>query len=210
MKAIAAFGLALALAACAPARVEPVATYGGAQLPRPALVVVEDFVATPDVVQTDRGIIARLRNGVSGTSEAAAQAAADRKVTAAITRVLIAEIGKLGLPAVAAAEPSAQGAGGRVIVSGAILSIDEGNKTRRTLVGLGAGQSSVTARADVYYAEAGTPRLLESFSADAESGRKPGAAETMGAGAATGRIAESAAVGAGSAVALSGDVDADA
>jgi hypothetical protein len=41
------------------------------------------------------------------------------------------------------------------------------------------------------------PRLLESFAASADSGRAPGMAETMGAGAVAGRVATSAAVGGG-------------
>jgi hypothetical protein len=80
------------------------------------------------------------------------------------------------------------------------------------VIGLGAGKSEIQARADVYYSTgAGEPRLLQSFAADAQSSRKPGAAETMGVGAATGRAAESAAVGVGvgAGAAMSGDVEAD-
>src|SRR5258707_6348653 len=43
------------------------------------------------------------------------------------------------------------GAGNRVIVDGQMLSIDEGNRTRRNLIGLGAGHSTVEADMQVYY-----------------------------------------------------------
>lgn len=201
-----------ALAACAPAKVEPLQDYRGGALPRPELVVVADFTTTPDEVKLDTGLGARLRNIVSGTSSSTQQSEVDRKVTAAISTTLVAEIQKMGLAALRSSGPVATTASNKLIVAGEILSIDEGNRTRRNLIGLGAGRSAVEARADVYYNPANAePRFVESFAADAESGRKPGAVETMGAGAATGRIAESAAVNVGSdiAPALSGDVTAD-
>ncbi len=196
--------------ACAPTIVVPAQTYGGDKLPRPSIVVVEDFRANQDAVQVDRGIGARLRGMASGTTPAMEQTEADRKVTATISEVLVAEIRKLGLPAVLAGEAPAQTEAGRLIIGGEVLSVDEGNRTRRNLIGLGAGRSDVRARTDVYYAgEGAAPRLVESFAADAESGRKPGAAETMGAGAATGRLLESSAANVGGAAAFGGDVEAD-
>ena len=88
--------------------------------------------------------------------------------------------------------------GNVVLVQGAILSVDEGNRTRRTLIGLGTGASSVSVDAQVLYRQGYlAPRLLESFSASADSGHAPGMAETMGAGAAADRVAVSAAAGTG-------------
>lgn len=198
------------LAGCAPTNVTPVQSYQGAQIPRPELVVVTDFLASSDTVKVDSGIGARLRNRLSGTSEPTQQAEDDRKVTAKISQVLVAEINKLGLPAVRGNGPAMWQGNGKLIVGGEILSIDEGNRTRRNLIGLGAGKSEVQARADVYYsAGADQPRFIESFTADAQSSRKPGAAETMGAGAATGRVLESGAAGVATGVAVSGDVEAD-
>lgn len=205
----AAFALAL-LSGCAPTKVAAVQPYQGGQLPRPEVVIVTDFLASPDTVKVDSGIGARLRNRLSGASPASQQAEDDRKVTAKITQILVAEINKLGLAAMAGNDPAMWRGSGRLIVGGEILSVDEGNRTRRNVIGLGAGKSEIQARADVYYSGgAGEPRFLQSFAADAQSSRKPGAAETMGVGAATGRVAESAAVGAGTGVAMGGDVDAD-
>ena len=77
-----------------------------------------------------------------------------------------------------------------------MLSVDEGNRTQRTMVGLGRGMSSVEATAQVYLLDSrAPPRLLESFTARADSGYTPGMAETLGVGAAAGRLATSAAVG---------------
>jgi len=204
-----AFAFAL-LSGCAPTNVTPVQPYQGAQMPRPELVVVTDFLASPDTVKVDTGIGARLRNRLSGTSQATQQSEDDRKVTAKISQVLTTQINKLGFATVHGNDPTSWQGNRRLIVGGEILSIDEGNRTRRNVIGLGAGKSEIQARADVYYSTgAGEPRFLQSFAADAQSSRKPGAAETMGVGAATGRAAESAAVGVGAGAAMSGDVDAD-
>jgi hypothetical protein len=209
---IATAAILSALAGCAPSSVKPMQTYQGAALPRPEIVIVTDFTAAPDAVKLDRGIGARLRTIVSGTSAAAQQSADDRKVAAAIATTLVAEIEKLGLPALYSNDIIAETGHNKLVLGGEILSIDEGNRTRRNIIGLGAGSSEVAARADVYYDRGGTgERLIESFTANAESSRKPGAAETMGVGAATGRVAESAAanVGTGLAPSLSGDVAGD-
>ena len=201
---------ALALGGCGPTNVTPVQPYQGAALPRPALVVVTDYMATPDRVTVDSGIGARLRNAVSGTSQSMQQAADDRAVTDKIAQILVAEIEKRGLPALRGNDPSLWAGQGRLVIGGEILSVDEGNRTRRNLIGLGAGKSDVQSRTDLYFSTgAGQPRFIESFTADAQSSRKPGAAETMGAGAATGRLVESGAVAVGTGATMSGDVQGD-
>jgi hypothetical protein len=95
---------------------------------------------------------------------------------------------------------SLQGIGpGRVaVVEGQLVSVDEGNRTRRTLIGFGAGKSSITADAWLLYATGPTPpQTLASFQADANSGRMPGMAAPVGIGAHAGHAAESAAVSGG-------------
>jgi hypothetical protein len=204
-----AFALAL-LSGCAPTKVAAVQPYQGAQLPRPNVVVITDFLASPDTVKVDSGIGARLRNRLSGTSQSTEQTEDDRKITAKISEILVAEINKLGLPAIRGNDPSLWQGAAKVVVGGEILSVDEGNRTRRNVIGLGAGKSDIQARADIYYSSGfGEPRFIESFAADAQSSRKPGAAETMGVGAATGRAAESGAVGVATGVTMSGDVEGD-
>ncbi|MBC8831786.1 DUF4410 domain-containing protein, partial [Escherichia coli] len=65
-------------------------------------------------------------------------------------------------------------------------------------IGLGAGKSEVGASVTVVFRPAsGTPQPLGTFSASANSGHMPGMVETAGVGAAAGRLATSAAVGAG-------------
>ena len=69
-------------------------------------------------------------------------------------------------------------------VQGDFLLIDDGNRARRMAIGLGAGASKVEAHVECYLKQPAENVLLTEFKAISQSSRKPGAAETMGAGAA--------------------------
>ena len=109
---------------------------------------------------------------------------------------------KLGLTVIRNAVPAG---GTKLIVTGQFVSVDEGNQTRRNIIGLGAGSSKVEADAQVSYQAAGTPpRYIESLTAKAQSSRKPGVLESGGVGVATAAASTAGAMPA----ALSAEVDA--
>ena len=190
--------LCLWLASCSQARVSTAQAYAGPPLPPPNRIVVLDFATDPRNVSVDQGLRARITRELGDTSLTDEQQEALRQVRMAITEDLVRRLREYGLPAEAADGVSPAPTGNVVLVQGAILSVDEGNRTRRTLIGLGTGASSVSVDAQVLYRQGYlAPRLLESFSASAESGHAPGMAETMGAGAAADRVAVSAAAGTG-------------
>jgi hypothetical protein len=118
---------------------------------------------------------------------------AARDTQTALAEGIVERLRKYGLPAEIAVNP--QGGPNDVLVQGQIVSIDQGNRTRRILIGLGAGKSTVTADAQLYHLTgAAPPRFMMAFEGTADSGRMPGAAETMGAGAAAQRIGTSTAL----------------
>jgi hypothetical protein len=122
---------------------------------------------------------------------------AAQSVPAAISAAMLDNLTKMGLSAVRV-ERGTRVAPEELLIEGQIVKIDEGNRTRRMTLGFGAGKSSVEADAQIYYGQpGGPPQILQTYDADANSGRKPG----MGVGAAS-------AVRGGSAVpgALSGTV----
>jgi len=84
-------------------------------------------------------------------------------------------------------------------IRGQFLSIDEGNRTQRVVIGLGRGRSDVRAAVQVYETLEEGRTLVAHLEADAKSGCKPGAAETMGVSAAVGAATATAATAAGSA-----------
>jgi hypothetical protein len=194
--------------ACASTQVETVTTDISGPLPRPERVLVYDFAVSPEEVRLDRGLSARAAEATQGTSRTEQEIETGRKVASALSVHLVKEIRNLGLDAERAFGPRQQ-ENNDLAIEGHLLSIDEGNRTERVVIGLGAGRTDVQAEVVLY--ENGL--LVEQLETDAKSGMKPGMAETMGAGAAAGNLATSAVVSAGMAgasEAFGANVEADA
>src|SRR5262245_40477650 len=189
---------------------ENVTTYGD-RLPRPQLIVVHDFTSNPGEVHLQSGLIGRVTEQIrsaEGTPVAEQEAQLRSQITGTMTAQLVQEIGKLGLPVTSAAAAGA--VTGQVLsIEGQFLTIDEGNRARRLLIGLGAGASHVRTAVQVFETNGGQHRLVEDFYTKAESSKKPGLAVTGGAGAAVGAAtAVTAGVAAGTTV-MAGKQDAE-
>jgi Domain of unknown function (DUF4410) len=189
-------GLAVCLsglfAGCASTQVT---TEGQAQafFPKPDRVFVYSFAVSPDEVTLDKGISAVIERAAKGASRTEEEKAAGREVADALANHLVTEIRALGLPASrAVGEPPADG--NTLTIRGQFISIDEGNRTERVIIGLGLGRTDVKTMTQVRSLQNGKKTLMCEFSTEAKSGRKPGAAETMGAGAVAGHVVESAVV----------------
>ncbi len=157
------------------------AAQSGVTLPRPARAVIVGFAADPNQVGLDRAIGARLQRGFSGTDPDAQQAALAQDVQDSVVAALVSDLGKMGFAATVA-QPGEEPRPGDLIVQGQITEIDQGNRARRLAIGFGAGKSEVQAAAQVtYVGPDGDPRLLQTYSASSNSGRKPG----LGVGAAS-------------------------
>ena len=160
------FGL-LALGACAPTTVETREDYSGtAALPRPYRVIVYDFAVSPDEVTLDQGLPEKLVRSFQSASTTEQERLVGQQVAQAIAQTMVEEIINGGLSA-ELARGSPPFPDNVILIKGQILSIDEGNRTTRTLVGLGVGRTHVEADAQVLYLAQGetTPRLLESMEA---------------------------------------------
>jgi len=195
MRTVAA-GLVLAGAtACARVSTDNVMMRGPG-LPKPELIIVHDFEVSRDNVQLDSGIGSRLERIVKGTPEEQDRLKLEQSVARTGSATLVEEIRKLGLRAEPATMAS-PGPGPTLSIEGQILSINEGNKTRRLVIGFGAGASEVRTLTQVYEVTGGAHRLVDDFYTTAKSSRKPGLGPMSGAGAAAGRAAQSAAVAGG-------------
>jgi len=194
--------------ACASTDVRTVSSDISGPLPRPDRVLVYDFYVAPEEVKLDQGISARVAEAAKGTPRTEQEIATGRKVASALSEHLVKEIQNLGLDAERAFGPRQQEFND-LAIEGYFLSIDEGNRTERVVIGLGAGRTDI--QAEVLLHQNGL--LREQLVVDAKSGLKPGMAETMGAGAAAGNLATSAVVSAGMAgasEAFGANVEADA
>ena len=159
----------------------PPAQVTGRPIPRPAEVLVYGFTIDPNTIQLDSGIKARLE-AMSGSADPQAERQdLAYQVTSAISETLVNAINRMGLIAVAVG-PGATARPGDVLIQGQIVRVTAGNATRRAILGFGAGKSEVYADVQVLRAEpGGYARPLQTYDANANSGRTPG----LGLGAAS-------------------------
>jgi Domain of unknown function (DUF4410) len=205
-------GLAL-LAACTSTQSQM--DTAGEMLPPPQVVIVDRFAVSADEVKLDEGLSADVEQAIRsdrGTPRTEQEMEAGHQVAEAIADKLVVEIRDMGLAAergstVPAAVQNA------VLIKGQLISIDEGNRTERVVVGVGAGRSDVRAQVQAYEVTPAGSRLIDTIEVDGKSGLTPGMAETMGVGGLTGHLLVSAVASGGLHVvseSIGADVVADA
>jgi hypothetical protein len=208
-----AFSLVISLVAglgCTTAQVyfEPDAS----QLPRPDRVLVYDFATSPEDVKLDRGLSARVVDAAKSASPTEQERELGTKVASALAKKLVEELQGLGMTAqrTSGMPPTT---GDSLLIEGQFVTINQGNRTERIAIGLGAGRSDVETHVQVLMAQEGSDQKVVQLDVSAKGSRKPGAAETLGVGALTGNLVISGAVTAGGTAVsegLSGTVEADA
>jgi hypothetical protein len=198
---------------CAPTNVQQQSTTL-TQLPRPDVIMVYDFAVSPDEVKLDTGLSAELMQKYEqhkGASPTAQEIKLGHKVAETVANELVKKIRSFGLWA-ERGFGYPYGRGKVLMVKGQFVSIDQGNRTERVAVGLGAGRSDVQANVQVFELTPQGLQKVESLRADAKSGYKPGMAEMMGAGAIAGHLLMSTVVSgvvAGASEMTSATVEAD-
>ena len=163
-------------------QIKTIRSYSGAPLDKPASLVVYNFAATPEEVELNKGALNRVRTRVSGNQEDQKSKLAD-KIVDRFSESLVKDLEKTGIP-VTRGVPGEQPPENSLAVQGDFQHIDEGNRARRMAIGLGAGASKVIANVECSLKQARKEVTIASFQATSRSSLKPGAAETMGAGAA--------------------------
>ncbi len=196
---IAAFGVG-----CAGGSVEPGRQYTkGEALPRPPVVLVYDFTVDPaDVNVDDLG-----PNFVSGEAPTSERLQQGRAVAQALSKDLVTEMAKLGITA-RRGEGSTNVPMHALVVKGQFVSIDEGDQSKRVVVGFGAGGGGLQAHVQVYQQTETGLKPISEAKGEAHGRKTPGvagpAAVAAGAGMFVG-LAVSSTVTAGSE--LTGDMD---
>jgi hypothetical protein len=195
LRAAAILGLVL-VTACTSTQSE--VETSGQMLPRPAVIVVDTFAISPTEVSLNEGLTGEVKSIVSGRSTPRSQQELQvgHQVADAIAHNLVTEIRDMGLPA-ERGRGLPSGTQNAVLISGQLVSIDEGNEAERVVIRLGAGRSDVRAQVQVLELTPGSSKLIDTIEVDAKSGLTPGMAETMGAGAVAGHLRVSAVVSGG-------------
>jgi hypothetical protein len=193
------FGMmAAALTACAGASVAPQANGLPASPNRPTTVYVYPFAVNSQDVTLNQGFFQKTYRSLTGSQadqdqgqdQLAEQTAQD------LAAAIVSELQDLGFTATQLQRGQQVTGDNVLIIDGQFTSINEGNKLRRMVIGLGAGQSTLDTQVQVYQMVAGNAQQIMNFSTNANSGSMPGAAFTAPAGAAVGGAAAAASLGA--------------
>jgi hypothetical protein len=174
---------------CGGARVH-VAQQAPSDVPQPDFIIVERFAVSPADVKLDRGLSAQALRGVQGRT----LNAEERTVGAAVATVMEEETVRLlrqaGIPAyVDSYAPTASET--TALLQGQFLSVDQGDRTQRVLVGFGLGGSKLQIKMQVL--QGGL--VVAEGEVQTTSDLKPGMVASLGVGAAAGSIGTSAAIG---------------
>jgi hypothetical protein len=154
---------------------------------RPSTIVVYDFA----VAATDVAVDDALIGGTDPTQQA--KRALGRDVANALAESLVAKLREAGIPA-ERADPRKKPPLHALIVKGHFEHLDQGDRTKRMVIGFGAGASELRAQVRVFQVlESGVHPLAES-EAQASGSKMPGMAVPVAGGAAAGRAATSAAI----------------
>lgn len=172
-------------------KAEVVRRYSGSEtLPRPARVLIHDFIVPIDGVTTDESIAGRLHRGMMlrhGVDEDSSPEALTRQVQEAFTKTLTEELKKVNMPVVASPAQRALmadrvPAGSELVIDGEFVAIHEGDETKRVMIGFGRGASDIKTHLTVSAIVQDHPVVILELNLSSESGKKPGAVATMGVG----------------------------
>ena len=207
--------MVLAVAAgCAPTNVQQ-DNMDVVQLTRPSLILVYDFAVSPEEVKLDTGLSADLMRKYEehkGMTRTAEEIKVGHRVADALAEELVKKIRSYGLMA-ERGFGLPHGNSKDLMIKGQLLSIDEGNRTERVAIGLGAGRTSVQANVQVYEMTPQGMNEVDTLRGTGKSGFKPGMGEMMGVGAIAGNLLASTVVSgalAGTSEMTSATVEADA
>lgn len=169
------------------AKVTVIQSYQGDPLPKPQGAMIFDFAVSPDVVTMDKSVSARMhqrRERLTGSNPDATPEQVAQSVQTTFSDKLQTDLQKAGIAAQLAPTATSPVAPHTLEVRGEFTSVDQGNRTKRIVVGFGRGASDVKAHVRLLLITDTEPIVVSEFELKSESGKKPGAAETAGVGSA--------------------------
>jgi hypothetical protein len=171
---------------CAGATVTPQENFAptsAAPAGRPEVIVVHNFAVSASDVQQSTAPLERLSRKFSSSNSDQEKLAVGKQAAQTISDSLTKQLEDLGFTVVQ--QPAGTPvAGNALVIDGEFVNVDEGNRLRRLVIGFGAGASKLDTQVQVARVSDGQRQVVMDFKTEANSGRMPGAAVTMGAGAA--------------------------
>lgn len=162
---------------------------------RPNAVVIYPFAVSADEVTLNEGFFQKAYRQMSGTDQTADQLQIAHQTAQNVCVQVAANLTKKGINASCLSRGTPPTGNNVMIIDGQFTDINEGNRLRRMVIGLGAGQSTLDTSVQTYQkTDQGSQQLAE-FSTHADSGYMPGAGITGPAGAAAGGATAAASLG---------------
>lgn len=192
--AVPALLAALALA-CSTAKVQDLEVAPSGPLPKPLLTLVYDFAVNAQDVDVDRWGL----NDVRSQAPTEEQRKLGERISQLFTEKLAEDLNGRGIKSRrgVATTPVPKNA---VQIEGVFLTLSEGDKAKRSTVGLGWGGSKAEARVQAHQKTAGGRRLLGAGTVATQGSRKPGLVSGLARGSYIGlafKVAETGAKEAG-------------
>jgi len=169
------------------AKADVLQRYSGPRtVPKPDEILIRDFALPIEDVTVDESPAGQLHRDIMlrfGVDEDSSPEVLAQRVQAAFAKGLTDELKAVNIPTQRVSGGGAATSDSALVVEGEFLAIDEGDKTKRIMIGLGRGASDIKTHVTVYSVAKGHSTVVLEFNLSSESGKKPGAAATMGFGA---------------------------
>ena len=200
------------LIGCAKTKSDVVQGYHGQErLPRPERILVYDFAVSPHDVSVNSAIGARIANFVTGTSLSEEQRKIGRAVANVLAEELVNQFEQRGFTAQRAtkAEPPPTRT---LAIEGQFVTIDEGNRLRRMVIGFGVGGTKCVHRCKPLSARPPAVCCWRNSSQMPKVRKNPGMGPMVGVGGAVSSVGTAAVLstGVGAVTELDQTVEGDA
>ncbi|MFA6101607.1 MAG: DUF4410 domain-containing protein [Victivallaceae bacterium] len=143
------------------------------KLPRPAKIVIYDFVANPADVPQDSSVAGQTAEKAAPPT--AEEIKAGQQLGAGIAAQLVQQICDMGLPA-EKGSPKTKLQVNDIILRGYLVSVSQGDSTKRVVVGFGYGASELETLVEGYQMTAKGLRKLGSGKVKSVGSKSPGGA----------------------------------
>ena len=171
---------------CKSAKVSGERDYAGTNVSRPEIIYVADFGLGVENIHHEEGLLTerprlptRVRGMISGASDTPEGRA--HELVELMANSLVADLKKEGFQATRL-RPGAELPTKGWIITGVFTDVQEGNRLRRSMVGLGQGATDIQLVAAVQDLSHGSPQPVQEVATDASSAKAPGGAATIALG----------------------------
>lgn len=178
----------LVAAGCASATVTPEQAAAPVNQSRPQTIYVRNFAVVAEDVKESHGVISQTERKFTSTPEEQRQMDIGHTAAKELSDQMAKDLRALGFVVVEQTGEVPQ-TGDVLLVEGQFISVDEGAAGRRIMIGFGVGKSTLDSQVQVYRITGDTRQKVLEFTTHADSGKLPGTALMMAAGAvATGGV----------------------